>query len=53
MLGNTLDLEKLTYKVQMIKFNIEDKHAEFIFKVLTPIGISFHLVDRYSSMRQF
>lgn len=37
----------------MIKFNVEEKHAEFIFKVLTPVGISFHLVDRYSSMREF
>ena len=51
MQGQTLDLDKLFYRVQMIKFNIEDKHAEFIFKVLTPNNISFHLIDRYSSMR--
>ena len=28
-------------------------HAEFVFKVIGPNGVSFHIMDRYSSMRAF
>ena len=37
----------------MVKFNLDQNHADFVFKVLGPNGISFHLIDRYSGMRQF
>jgi hypothetical protein len=46
-----IDLDQLTYKVQMIKYEVEDGHADFIFKVVAPNGVSFHVIDRYSSMR--
>ena len=48
-----MDLEKFAYKVQMIRYNSQDGHADFIFKVVAPNGVSFHIMDRYSSMRQF
>jgi hypothetical protein len=37
----------------MVKYTLEDSHAEFIIKVLASNGITFHLADRYSSLRQF
>ena len=37
----------------MIKVDAQDGHADFIFKVVGPNGVSFHIIDRYSSMRQF
>lgn len=46
-----IDLDKLAYKVQMIKVDAQDGHADFIFKVVGPNGVSFHVIDRYSSMR--
>ena len=52
-MNTNIDIEKLSYKVQMIKFEVEDGHADFIFKVVAPNGVSFHVIDRYSSMRQF
>ena len=48
---NTLDLDSLAYKVQMIRYNAQDGHADFIFKVVAPNSVSFHIMDRYSSMR--
>ena len=53
MNANTIDLDKISYKVQMIRYNTENGHAEFIFKVVGPNNISFHIKDRYSAMRQF
>ena len=32
---------------------VDGSHAEFVFKVIGPCGISFHIIDRYSSMRTF
>ena len=52
-MNQLLDLDKFAYKVQMIRHNAQDGHADFIFKVLAPNGVSFHIMDRYSSMRQF
>ena len=37
----------------MIRYYTNNGHAEFIFKVAGPNGISFHIIDRYSSMRAF
>mmetsp|Transcript_21226 Transcript_21226/g.32891 ORF Transcript_21226/g.32891 Transcript_21226/m.32891 type:complete len:147 (+) Transcript_21226:44-484(+) len=37
----------------MIRYSSDHGHAEYIFKVVAPNGISFHVIDRYSSMRQF
>jgi len=48
---NTIDLDKISYKISMIKFETAAGHADFIFKVVGPNGIGFHIKDRYSSMR--
>ncbi len=37
----------------MIKHTVENGHADFVFKVVGPNGCSFHIRDRYSSMREF
>ena len=37
----------------MIRYNSNDGHADFIFKVVAPNGVSFHIMDRYSSIRKF
>ena len=37
----------------MIKVLTEGGHAEFVYKVIGPLGISFHIMDRYSQMRNF
>ena len=37
----------------MIRYTKEEGHANFVYKVVAPLGISFHIKDRYSSMRQF
>lgn len=37
----------------MIKYKTDMGHAEFVFKVIGPNGVSFHIMDRYSSMRAF
>jgi len=50
---NAIDLDKVSYKISMIKFVTEAGHADFIFKVVGPSGVSFLIKDRYSSMRQF
>lgn len=50
---NKVDLERISYKVEMIKVKTEQGHADFVFKVIGPNGISFHLSDRYSSMNSF
>lgn len=48
-----IDLDKISYKVQMVKVNTQDGYANYIAKVLGPNGVSFHIEDRYSSMRKF
>lgn len=37
----------------MIQISTDTGHADYIFKVVGPIGYSFHIRDRYSSMREF
>ena len=51
MNSNTIDLDNITYKVQMIKYIVDSGHAEFIMKIVGPMAISFHIRDRYSSIR--
>jgi len=51
--NNTLDLDRMSYKVQMIRYQTDKGHADYIFKVVAPNGVSFHIKDRYSSMRDF
>jgi len=48
-----MDIEKLSYKVQMMDYKVEGGHADFIFKVVANNGTSFHIKDRYSSIRSF
>ena len=44
----------LDFKVKYVKFEvIEDRYAEFIFKVSKPIGLSFEFKDRYSKIGEF
>ena len=50
---NTIDLENLSFSVMMIKFIKQEGHVSYIFKVVGPRDISFHLEDRYSSIRSF
>ena len=48
-----IDPDNITYKIQMLKVLTDTGHAEFVFKVRGPGGISFHIIDRYSQMRNF
>ena len=41
------------YKVHMIKYNNVNGYTEFMFKVIGPHNISFHINDRYSGLRKF
>jgi hypothetical protein len=50
---NAINMEKISYKVSMIRYDTAQGHANFIFKVVGPNNISFHIKDRYSSMRTF
>ena len=50
---NAINLDKISYKVSMIRYETHAGHADFIFKVVGPTNISFHIKDRYSSMRTF
>ena len=48
-----IQLDRITYKVQPINYVVEGGHADFIFKVVGPNQVSFHIKDRYSSLRDF
>lgn len=48
-----IDLDKISYKVQMVKVKTDDGFANYVAKVVGPNGVSFHIMDRYSSMRKF
>ena len=37
----------------MVKVRTDNGYADFVAKILAPNGMSFHIVDRYSSMRKF
>ena len=46
---NAVDL-----KVQVVNYEVSrEGHAVYVIKVIGPQDISFHLKDRYSSMRDF
>ena len=42
-----------TYKVKFINYQVNAGYAGYLIKVIGPGNISFHLRDRYSSMRNF
>ena len=64
-----LDLSKLNYNMHLMKHTLVPDsdpepttnssptttkyHVEYIFKVVVSNGMSFHVVDRYSSLRAF
>lgn len=37
----------------MLRHDERDGYAEYVFKVIGPMGFTFHCVDRYSSMRSY
>ena len=39
--------------MKFINYNNFNGYTEYIFKVIGPKGISFHIIDRYSSMYTF
>lgn len=41
------------YKVQFVKYDLTRGHCEYLIKVMGPGGNTFHIKDRYSSMRNF
>ena len=42
------------FKVQVVNYEVtRDGYAVYVIKVVGPQDISFHLKDRYSSMRDF
>lgn len=44
MISNpTLDLDKISYKVQMVKVKTDEGYANYIAKIIGPNGISFHI----------
>lgn len=42
-----------TYRVQFVKYETRKGYAEYLIKIVAPGNITFHIMDRYSSMRQF
>ena len=54
MVENQGALNAVSYKATVVKYEITRQgHAEYIIKVVGPSDISFHLRDRYSSLREF
>ncbi len=43
--------KKQTYRVLFIEYTKDKGFAEFLFKVIGPNNITFHLKDRYSRLR--
>ena len=44
----------INYKVQIVKYEVVDRnYATYLIKVVGPNNISFHINDRYSSIRNF
>ena len=51
--GNNI-VNTVDFSVSVVKHTVErDGFANYIIKVVAPRDISFHLKDRYSSMREF
>ena len=47
-------INAVDFKVQVVKYEISrDGYAVYVIKVIGPQDISFHLKDRYSSLRDF
>ena len=47
-------VNEVEFKVTVVKHEVtRDNFANFIIKVVGPKDISFHLKDRYSSIREF
>ena len=49
----SIDLDKISYKFQMVNVKTDEGYANYIAKIIGPNDISFHIQDRYSSMRKF
>lgn len=43
----------MSFKVTMLKHDEKDGYAEYVYRVNGPMGFTFHIVDRYSSMRSY
>ena len=45
---------QVDFKVTIVKYDIvENQYASYLIKVVGPKDISFHIQDRYSSIREF
>lgn len=51
---NQQAIDNISYNVTVVKYEIVDfSYALFMIKVVGPNNISFHISDRYSSIRSF
>ena len=47
-------INAVDFKVQVVNYEVtRENFAVYVIKVIGPQDISFHLKDRYSSMREF
>ena len=47
-------MNAVDFKAQVVKYEISPQNfAVYILKIVGPRDISFHLKDRYSSLREF
>ena len=52
--NTTKVVNAVDFKVQVVNYEVSrEGHAIYVIKVIGPQDISFHLKDRYSSMRDF
>ena len=52
--GTTNIVNAVDFKVQVVNFEMaREGYAVYILKIVGPRDISFHLRDRYSSLREF
>lgn len=51
---NQQAIDQISYRVQIVKSEVvENTYAMYLIKVIGPNNISFHINDRYSSIRGF
>lgn len=51
---NQQAIDQISYRVQIVKSEVvENAYATYLIKVIGPNNISFHINDRYSSIRGF
>jgi hypothetical protein len=51
---NQQAIESISYNVQVVKYEVVDNdYAVYMIKIVGPNNISFHISDRYSSIRSF